>query len=141
VSWVSENVNVGSGSQTITEYDPPKHVASQLDLGPRGKAVMAWDLEPSGADTKAIWSFRSELDGIAPRWFGLTLDGRIGPDLERGLAKLKAAAQKPEAPAPQTAPAAPSESAPAAPSESSPAAPSEGAPVAPPSDGTPAAPN
>jgi uncharacterized protein YndB with AHSA1/START domain len=140
VNWVSESVDIGSGSQTITEYGPPKHVASELDLGPRGRAVMVWDLEPSGAGTKVTWSFRSKLDGIAARWFGLTLDGRIGPDFESGLAKLKTAAEKPEAPAPQTAPAAPNESAPAAPGQSAPAAPSESAPAAP-SEGGPAAPN
>jgi carbon monoxide dehydrogenase subunit G len=123
VSWVSQNANVGSGTQTITAYDPPKHVASGLDLGPIGKAVAAWDLEPSGAGTKATWSFRSKLDGIAPRWFGLTLDRRIGPDLERGLARLKATAEKPEATTPETAPAAPSEKTPAAPGESAPASP------------------
>jgi carbon monoxide dehydrogenase subunit G len=128
VSWTSENVNVGSGSRTINEYDPPKHVASQLDLGPRGKAVMMWDLEPSGTGTKATWSFTSKLDGIAPRWFGLTLERRIGPELERGLAKLKAAAERPEAPAP--------ESTPAAPSDGTPAAPGRAAPVAPPGGGT-----
>ena len=131
VSWVSENVAVGSGSQTITEHDPPKHVASQLDLGARGKALMAWDIEPSGAGTKATWTLRSKLDGIAPRWFGLTFDGRIGADLERGLAKLKTAAEKPEAPAPQATPEAPN----------APAAPSESAPAAPPVGAAPAAPN
>jgi uncharacterized protein YndB with AHSA1/START domain len=124
VSWASGNVNVGSGSQTITEYDPPKHVASELDFGPMGKAVAAWDLEPSGAGTKATWSFRSKLDGIAPRWFGLMFDRWIGPDYERGLAKLKAAAEKPETPAPQAAPAAP-------PAENTPATPEGTAPASP----------
>ncbi|MDW6022441.1 SRPBCC family protein [Mesorhizobium sp. BAC0120] len=125
VSWVSENVNIGSGSRTITEYDPPRHVVSQLDLGPRGRAVMVWGLEPSGTGTRASWSLTSKLDGIAPRWFGLTLDTRIGPEFERGLAKLKAAAERAETPAPEAAPAVPS--------DSSPAVPDGGAAVAPPS--------
>ena len=32
--WASDNANVGSGSQTITKLEPPKHVESELDLGP-----------------------------------------------------------------------------------------------------------
>lgn len=95
VSWTSQNPDVGSGSQTITEYDPPRHVASELDFGSMGKAMATWDLQPSGAGTKAIWGFRSRLDGIAPRWFGLMFDRWIGTDYEKGLAKLKAAAEKP----------------------------------------------
>jgi len=93
MSWTSQNADVGSGSQTITEYDPPRHVASELDFGPMGKATASWDLEPSGAGTKATWGFRSRLDGIAPRWFGLMFDRWIGADYEKGLQRLKAAAE------------------------------------------------
>ena len=106
MAWVSDNANVGSGSQTITEYDPPKHLAAELDFGPMGKSLATWDLEPSGTGTKAIWGFKSKLDGIAARWFGLMFDSWIGTDYEKGLAKLKAAAEKPE-PADPAAPAAP----------------------------------
>jgi uncharacterized protein YndB with AHSA1/START domain len=107
MSWVSDNAKVGSGSQTITEYDPPKHLAAELDLGPMGKPLATWDLEPSGTGTKATWGFKSKLDGIAARWFGLMFDRWIGADYEKGLAKLKAVAEKPEpaaTPAPDPAP-------------------------------------
>ena len=95
MTWSSENPDVGSGSQTITEYDPPRRIASDLDLGPRGKALVTWDLEPSGAGTKATWGFHSRLDGIAARWFGLFFDSRIGADYDKGLAKLKTIAEQP----------------------------------------------
>ena len=104
MSWASDNPNVGSGSQTITEYDPPKHVAAELDFGQMGKSLATWDLEPSGTGTRATWGFKSKLDGIAARWFGLMFDKWIGADYEKGLAKLKAVAEKPEpaaAPVPQ----------------------------------------
>ena len=103
MSWTSDNENVGNGSQTIIEYNPPMHVASQLDFGQMGVAVATWDLVPTTTGTKATWGFKS-LDGIAARWFGLMFDSWIGPDYEKGLAKLKAVAEKPEpatAPAPQ----------------------------------------
>jgi carbon monoxide dehydrogenase subunit G len=95
MSWTSDNANVGSGSQTIIEYTPPTHVASELDFGQMGKAVASWDLAPSGAGTKATWGFTSQLDGIAARWFGLMFDRWIGADYEKGLARLKVAAEKP----------------------------------------------
>ena len=44
MSWTSDNANVGSGSQTITEYDPPRHVTSELDFGLDGQ--IAGDLGP-----------------------------------------------------------------------------------------------
>ena len=93
--WTSDNPDVGSGSQTIVEYTPPTHVASELDFGPFSKAMAVWDLAPQGAGTRATWSFRSPLNGIAERWFGLMFDRWIGPDYEKGLARLKAAAEKP----------------------------------------------
>jgi uncharacterized protein YndB with AHSA1/START domain len=104
MSWSSTDPNVGSGSQTVTEFDPPRHVASELDFGPMGKATATWDLEPSGTGTKATWGFRSKLDGIAARWFGLMFDKWIGADYEKGLAKLKTVAEKPEPPVTEPAP-------------------------------------
>lgn len=94
MSWTSDNRNVGSGSQTIVEYEPPRRVASELIFDAMGKAAAAWDLAPSPTGTTATWSFRSNLDGIAQRWFGLMFDRWIGADYEKGLAKLKAIAEK-----------------------------------------------
>ena len=95
MSWTSENANVGSGSQTIVEYDPPTYVATELDFGMMGKSVATWDLVPSTTGTKATWGFKSDLDGIPAKWFGLMFDRWIGADYEKGLAKLKTAAEKP----------------------------------------------
>ena len=50
---------------------------------------------PPSTGTKATWGFTSKLDGIAARWFGLMFDTWIGADYEKGLAKLKVAAEKP----------------------------------------------
>ena len=94
MSWTSDNANVGSGSQTIVEHDPPKHVG----LGTRlrhGQALATWDLVPSATGTTATWGFKSDLDGIPAKWFGLMFDRWIGADYEKGLAKLKTAAEKP----------------------------------------------
>lgn len=104
MKWASSNPDVGNGSQTITRYEPPNFVESQLDFGIRGRPVASFDLVPSTAGTNVTWTFTSRLDGIPAKWFGLMFDRWIGPDYERGLAKLKAVA---EAPAPETPPAQP----------------------------------
>ena len=35
-----------------------------------------------------------KLEGMMDRWFGLLMDRFIGPDYDKGLAKLKALAEK-----------------------------------------------
>ena len=44
MSWTSDNANVGSGSQTITEYEPPQ--ARRLGTGFRADGQVAGDLGP-----------------------------------------------------------------------------------------------
>ncbi len=95
MSWSSTNSNVGSGSQTITDYQPPTHLASDLNFGDMGTSVATWDLAPSATGTTATWGLRAPLNGIAARWFGLMFDKWIGADYEKGLARLKVAAEKP----------------------------------------------
>jgi uncharacterized protein YndB with AHSA1/START domain len=122
MKWTSENTDVGSGSQTIAKYEPPDYVESQLDFGMRGKSIATWDIVPSTTGTKATWGFKADLDGIPAKWFGLMFDRWIGADYEKGLAKLKAAAERPvpvqSAPEPATpTPEQPAEAAQPTPAE------------------------
>jgi uncharacterized protein YndB with AHSA1/START domain len=94
MTWASNDPNVGSGSQTITEHVPNIRVAVDLDFGAMGKSQSYWDLKPEGAGTSAIWGFKMKLDGMMDRWFGLLMERFIGPDYDKGLAKLKALAEK-----------------------------------------------
>ena len=95
MAWTSANADVGSGSQTITKYEPPNFVEARLDFGMRGKPVARFDLVPSTAGTNVTWTFSSDLKGIPAKWFGLMFDRWIGADYEKGLAKLKAVAENP----------------------------------------------
>ena len=92
--WSSDNPDVGSGSQRIIEYDPPNYAELALDFGTMGRAIASWDLVPSETGTTATWGFRSDLKGIPEKWFGLMFDRWIGPDYEKGLAKLKSVAEQ-----------------------------------------------
>jgi uncharacterized protein YndB with AHSA1/START domain len=94
MSWASNNPNVGSGSQVITESVPNSHVGVDLDFGAMGKSQAYWDLKPEGTGTSATWGFKMKLDGMMDRWFGLLMDRFIGPDYEKGLARVKALAEK-----------------------------------------------
>jgi uncharacterized protein YndB with AHSA1/START domain len=142
MNWTSENKDVGSGSQTITKYEPPNFVETQLDFGIRGRPVASFDLVPSTTGTQVTWSFKTDLEGIPAKWFGLLFDRWVGADYEIGLAKLKAVAEAPEPAAPEPAtpePAAPepatppAEPAPAepAPKQTQPAQPAPSEPAAP----------
>jgi uncharacterized protein YndB with AHSA1/START domain len=92
--WASNDPNVGKGSQEIAELTPPNRVVSNLDFGEMGKSQSAWTLEAKDGGTLATWDFRMKADGVLDRWFGLLMDRFIGSDYEKGLANVKAIAEK-----------------------------------------------
>jgi uncharacterized protein YndB with AHSA1/START domain len=137
MNWTSENPDVGSGSQTIIRHEPPTFVETQLDFGIRGKPVSSFELVPSTSGTRVTWVFKSNLEGIPAKWFGLMFDRWIGNDYEEGLAKLKDVAERP---APEPPAAAPAEPEPATPEPATPAQPAPGAGQTEPAEPAPATP-
>lgn len=93
-AWASNDASVGSGSMTITEYNAPSDLKIALDFGEMGQSQSAWAISPEGDATRATWSFYMKLDGVMNRWFGLLMQRFVGPDYDKGLAKLKALAEK-----------------------------------------------
>ena len=89
LAWVG-NSSVGSGSQEIIKSVPDGRIVNALDFsGSQAKATFR--LTPDGNGTRVTWSLDSE-HGYNPinRLFGaLLLDGMVGEDYEKGLAKLK----------------------------------------------------
>ena len=94
MSWASNDPDVGAGSQVITESVPNSRVGVDLDFGAMGKSQAYWDLTPEGTGTSATWGFKMKLDGLMDRWFGLLMDHFIGPDYEKGLARVKVLAER-----------------------------------------------
>lgn len=95
MAWVSQEPGVGSGSQAIIESLPNRKVVTELDFGDQGKAVATFLITPEGSGSKVVWAFDSTPSDSLPArwlgsWFGLLLDKLVGPDFEKGLAKLKA---------------------------------------------------
>ncbi|WP_120634815.1 SRPBCC family protein [Ruegeria sp. EL01] len=90
LSWSSENPQVGTGTQVITESVENQSVKTALDFGPMGTATATFALQPEGDQTQITWGFDSDL-GLNPmsRWMGLMMDNWVGGDYERGLTNLK----------------------------------------------------
>jgi uncharacterized protein YndB with AHSA1/START domain len=88
--WASEQSDVGSGRQTIIESEPSSRVVAKLEFDGQGDARATFTLTPQGGGTRVVWGFDTD-HGMNPlsRWFGLLFDRMIGPDYEKGLAKLK----------------------------------------------------
>lgn len=89
-SWFSEDPNVGNGSQEITAVETDKAITIKLSLPNMEPSVVTQTLIPEGEGTKLIWAMDADM-GMNPlnRWFGLLLETFIGPDYEKGLAKMK----------------------------------------------------
>ena len=93
----SGNSDVGSGRMEIVEANAPSRIAMRLDfLSPmEAHNTTSFDLAPTGNATNVTWS----LNG--PQNFMLKLmsvfvnmERMVAPDFERGLANLKAEAEK-----------------------------------------------
>lgn len=86
-----ESKTEGNGKMTITSYEPPRAAKYRLEFPDMGMiSTGELTLKPDGGGVRVVWSSEGDL-GMNPmnRWFGLFLDGMIGPDFEKGLSKLK----------------------------------------------------
>ncbi len=96
LNWESGDKRVGSGSMSITAIEPDTRVDMEVMFVEAGTALASVRLEPAGAGTTVTWGLDTDL-GFNPiaRYFGMMMDGMVGPDYEKGLARLKAAAEAP----------------------------------------------
>lgn len=94
-SWTSEVWNVGNGSYLITEAKPTSNISAQMSFGEETKATARFIIAANGKSSFVTWTFDSDANGnILGRWFGIMMDKMLGPDYERGLSQMSAAAQK-----------------------------------------------
>ena len=90
VNWKSDNQNVGTGSQEITESVTDERIETALDFGAQGTAMAGFDFEPNDNATKVTWRFKTDVgNNPVSRWFGLMFDSWIGAEYEKGLSNLK----------------------------------------------------
>jgi hypothetical protein len=91
LNWKSGKPEMGSGKVSIESLDAGRSVALAIDFGAGKHAESRIVLKPAGTGTTVQWSLSADIGpGPMARYGGLAFDRRMGPDLERGLAKLKA---------------------------------------------------
>ena len=91
------NRKVGEGNMTITDTTPNERVVLDLKfIKPfKSKSVTELDLSPSGEGTAVTWRMTGANTFMVKvmSLFGKSMDKMVGPDFEKGLAKLKAVAE------------------------------------------------
>ena len=77
----------GSGEMVIDEVVENKSVKSTIKFfAPQtGEGIIEWRLEPVENGTNLTWVFNSEMGYPVERFFGLMMEGMLGPQLEKGL--------------------------------------------------------
>lgn len=93
--WVSANPMVGSGTLKLTAAEPDARITTQSDYTGFGTSTAAMSFSPEGSGTRVTWTFQSQLPGVVDRWAGLGIDGSVGAEYEKALAKLKGLAEAP----------------------------------------------
>lgn len=101
-SWKGDTI--GAGSMEITKIEPNSAIDYKLKFTEPmvSESEIHFKLEPAGAKTKISWIMAGKADGWYGRWFGLMMDGMIGKDFEKGLAKLDVVSKTAVVPASET---------------------------------------
>jgi len=94
-SW-SGNRKVGQGSMEITDATASSHIEIALEFLKPFKATntTTFSVEPAGDGSEVTWAMTGRKT-LMTRIMGIfkSMDSMVGPDFEKGLAKLKAAAE------------------------------------------------
>jgi effector-binding domain-containing protein len=88
LSWASQII--GNGRLTITGSVPFTSITNILDLGADNVATTVFFLSQTDTHTRVLWHYERDFGlHLAGRYFGLMLDGIIGPQYEADLVNLK----------------------------------------------------
>lgn len=98
-SW-SGNRRAGAGTMTITDATEPSRIDIDLRFEKPFKAHndTRFALTPEAGGTRVTWTMNGKKT-FATKVMGLfkSMDAMVGPDFEKGLARLKAVAEEPAA--------------------------------------------
>jgi len=94
--WSWQSKTEGSGTMEFTAAVPNESVMYTLSFPDSGMTSHGeLRLAPDGAGTRITWTNEGEMGGSPiTRYFGLLMDGMVGPDFAAGLANLKALAER-----------------------------------------------
>lgn len=89
MSWVSNDPELGSGTNEIVESRAPDLIRTKLDFGGQ-LAEATFTFAPADGGTRVTWGFDGDLgNNPVMRVVGLMFDKSIGGDYEKGLARMK----------------------------------------------------
>jgi uncharacterized protein YndB with AHSA1/START domain len=116
MSWWWEGEQIGVGGMTLVEVEENRSIHSDLVFKEpmNSQADDYLLLEPTAVGTKVTWRNTGDLPYPVGRYFGLGLEGMLGPQFEEGLASLKSLCESMPAPVMEEAPP-PETSAPSSP--------------------------
>lgn len=97
-NWFSKHPQVGNGALTITDSSPFKRIDTRMEFEGQNDGIGYYLFEETPKGTKVIWVMEADL-GSNPvgKYFGLMIDGMIGPDFEQGLENLRKVSEQPTA--------------------------------------------
>ena len=91
----SGNKKAGHGTMEIIESTPHAVVVDLRFLKPfEATNITRFDLTPTGAGTDVVWTMTGERGAVMSLMGKLYFDKAIGKDFEKGLAQLKAVAER-----------------------------------------------
>lgn len=94
LSWVTQDPQAESGSQTVVASTPYERVDVEIDLGDGGTAQSAMLLRPEGVGTHLTWTFDTDFGlNLFGRYFGLFLERELSTLYAQGLMNLKRIAE------------------------------------------------
>lgn len=90
MSW-SGNSEVGSGSQEIIDSQAPSKIVVKLVFGDfSGEFRASYLLAAEGEGTRVTWAYDGDAgNSVFGRYMGLLSERMLGPDYDKGLARLK----------------------------------------------------
>jgi effector-binding domain-containing protein/uncharacterized protein YndB with AHSA1/START domain len=93
-TWKSEHKDVGNGKLTILEIKENEYIKTQMDFEGMGSSYAEYFFTPNDSGVLVKWTLDTDM-GMNPiaRYIGLFMDGMIGKDYEKGLAKMKEVAE------------------------------------------------
>lgn len=88
------NSKAGEGSMEITDSDPSRVVIDLRFVKPfKAENVSRFDIAPTGGGADVTWTMTGRRNVVMAVFGPLFFDRMIGRDFERGLARLKSAAE------------------------------------------------
>lgn len=94
-SWHSDNKDVGAGSMETTEAVTNESISQKIAFTKpwQSESDIYWTFKPAeGGGTEVTWGMKGEMP-FMQRFFASRMDEMVGPDYERGLAKLDSVIQ------------------------------------------------